>query len=323
MEKIKKILCISSFLTLLLYFKTSIYTCFANENKTLEVFKSEIGERSFPKLKEFRLKNMTKTYSYYKGKIKIDEVQDLISFHYYKSLRNDLQKPKPLVLIFPGITGLTPLDYYMGRYYSNLGYHVAISHYRDKINEKDPEKIDLSMKNGILASLSVLDTVAEFKEVDNKKIAVLGYSFGGIRASFLASIDDRISSTVLIVSSANLSRTLSLSKSPTIRKLRKIHMKKLKSTSIEYYEEFIKNKLPFEPYEYLPKCNYSNYLTVTSKIDTVVPWSVQESLVLQLTNPKHICFRTLGHCTSVFWFVVKHLNKTNQHFKSMWTEDNI
>lgn len=292
-------------------------SCLAEELKNLEAYKLEMEKRSLPILKEFKKKRQVRSFSYYKGKIQIDEIGDHISFHYYKSSHKK-SKAKPLVLIFPGFTGLTPLDYYMGRYFAKRGYNVAISHYRDEKNELDPECIDISVKNGLLASLAVLDTVVQFDEVDSEKIATLGYSFGGIRASFLATIEDRISSVMLIVSAGNLSRAMSKSKFPAVRKLRKLHMNRLKETSTERYEEYLKNKFPFEPYQHFNKADNSNYLIVTSKMDIVVPWDVQNNLVTQLINPKHICYGTLGHCSSVCWFVVRHLHKSKQLLKQVW-----
>ena len=310
---------LSLFFTFLSCLELTNYSCFASSNEdSLDLFKSELEQRSQPNLVKFKRKRKTGNFDYFKGKVQIDEIPDLISFHFYKSLRKDSPEAKPLVLIFPGFSGLTPLDYYMGRYYAKHGYNVAISHYRDEANEVDPTKIHVSIKNGILASLGVLDTVSKFKEVDHKKIAILGYSFGGIRASFLAAIDERISPVVLIVAGANLSQTLSQSKFPAVKKLREIHMKKLQETSITEYEGYLRRQFPFEPYKYLNSSNNENYLTVTSKLDKVVPWKVQESLVSQLTDPIHLCFRNLGHCTSVCWFVLRHLKKSKKLFRKIW-----
>ena len=320
MKKNRKFLTIASFLIPLFCLEIFNTASLARGNIALETFKSEIEKRSRPILKKFKQKRKTRGFTYFKGKIEIEELQDQITFHYYKSLSKK-SKSKPLILIFPGLTGLTPLDYYMGRYYSKRGYNVAISHYRDEANELDPDNIDISMKNGILASLGVLDTVSEFEEVDSEQIALLGYSFGGIRASFLATLEERLSPVIVIVGSASLSRTLGQSKFPAVRKIREIHMEKLEETCVKKYEEYLKNKLTFEPSEHLINCNTSNYLTVTSKLDTAVPWEVQKSLVSQLTDPQHICFKTLGHCTSVCWFVIRHLNKSLELLKDVWRQE--
>ncbi|NRA46141.1 MAG: prolyl oligopeptidase family serine peptidase [Oligoflexales bacterium] len=318
MKKNKLIRRFLSFSFLLLCLEIASSSCLASTEESLELFKSELDQRSLPTLIKFKRKRQARSFEYFRGKIQIDEIPDPISFHFYKSLRNKSLESKPLVLIFPGFTGLTPLDYYMGRYYAKLGYNVAISHFRDEENEEDPTRIHISMKNGLLASLGVLDTVTKFKEVDKNKIAILGYSFGGIRASFLAAIDERISPVVLIVAGANLSQTLSQSKFPAVKKLRETHMKKLQETSVEKYEEYLKGKFPYEPYEHLNSSNNANYLTVTSKLDKVVPWKVQESLVSQLSDPMHLCFRNLGHCTSVCWFVIRHLKKSKKLFRRIW-----
>ncbi|MFK7826220.1 MAG: alpha/beta hydrolase family protein [Oligoflexales bacterium] len=285
----------------------------------LNKIKTELTKRSIPNWQTWESITKTKTFEHIKGLISA-EGPGQIPYDLYLNTKNQGQESnskKPLVLIFPGFQGVSWIDHHIGKYFAKNGMHVLISHYRDIENDRRPEKIYEVTKNNIQAGMLVIDALIQLDEIDSEKIGLLGYSFGGIRGSFLALIDERIKAVNFIVSSGNFSKTILDSSLAAIDELRKEHMLALGSPTIEEYEKFLEHSLPFEPYQAICEQDYSHFFLVNSKTDTIVPSVLQDSFARQLTGAKTLTYR-LGHIPSVLRFALRDLNKSQDFFSSVW-----
>ena len=312
--KLKKLLCFA----LLLTFNIVNSYGQAAESQKIYAFKEEIEKRTPSSLKGFKKKFDTPSYSYYEGKVETDLIEQDIHIKYYQTWCCDESTPRPLIFILPGIIGVNPLDHFVANYYATLGYNVAISHFLDLENSKNPEKMAWAIRTNILASIGALDAIIDYKGIDKDKVGLFAYSFGGIRSTFLLSVDHRISAAVLVVSGRDFSKILSTSKFPAISYLRSIHMKHLTIETPEEYETYLRKALPYLPFAIDDQQDYSNYLMVTSDIDDVVPTNLQVELANRLKNSEHIIFKDLGHVTSIVYFAMFYLPYSNQFFSKVW-----
>ena len=311
------------FLSLIFKVLCSPYLCVslgaATENTKLATFKEVVKARSQVKWEDFSLKSQAEDYAYFVGSLDSESFMKKVTVYYYSSLVGE-KKLKPLLLIFPGIGGVSYYDHYIAKYFVKKGFHVAISHTIDVVNSLNPRKVDVVLQNNVLSSIGILDALTQFEDIDQSKIGLLGSSYGGIRSSFLLKVEDRISAAALVVASSQFAKILSSSDFFAVNYIKKSHMQQLGVTSDEQYEEYINNKLPFEPHDCFNDEDYSNHLIFSSKLDAVVPAHLQDSYVKLLKNARHIRFDNLGHIGSLIWFVAAHLPHTYRFFCEKWGE---
>ena len=293
--------------------------CHVHDQLGLEQIKAELANRQIPNWESWEPVEKTNAFEHIKGFLTATG-PGKIPYDLYISTVSQGQKTsekKPLIVLFPGFQGASWIDHHIARYFAKSGISVVISHYRDIENDRRPEKIYEVTKNNIQAGMIIIDALSQLREVDSEKIGLLGYSFGGIRGSFLALIDKRIKAANFIVSSGNFTRTIIDSSLPAIDELRKEHMLAIGSPNIQEYEKFLESSLPFEPYRALCASDYSHFFLITSKTDTIVPSSLQNSFAEQLKEAKTQSYR-FGHIPSVVWFALRNLHESQEFFRSIW-----
>ncbi|NRA47157.1 MAG: prolyl oligopeptidase family serine peptidase [Oligoflexales bacterium] len=291
--------------------------CEAASHEKLKAFKKLAAARDAVSWIDFRAKSHTSDYTYHVGSLTSGSLTDPVTG---SSHNREASKLKPLLLVLPGIGGVSFYDHIIAKYFVRKGYRVAISHTIDVKNSLNPTKVDSVLQNNVLSSMSVLDALTQFDDVDEKKIGLLGSSYGGIRSSFLLKVEKRISAATLVVASTQFAKILATSDFFAVRYIRKRHMQQLGMTSIKQYEEYIHEKLPFEPHDCVDDAGNDHHLVIRSKLDDVVPAKLQESFALQLKNARHVCFENLGHIGSLFWYVTAYLPYTYHFFCERWGE---
>lgn len=296
--------------------------CHRQAQLGLEKIKVELASRKLPNWQTWEAVEESRNFQHVKGFLSA-ESPGPIPFDLYLNSSQDTLHPnkKPLIVLFPGFQGASWIDHHMGRYFAKRGIHVVISHYRDTENDRKPEKLYEVTKNNIHAGMSIIDAVTQLGEVDPDRIGLVGYSFGGIRGGFLSLIDERIKAVNFIVSSGQFAKTIVDSSLPAIAELRQEHMNAIGTSNLKEYQKYLENSLPFEPYQSLCTSDFSHYLMVTSKTDTIVPADLQESFAEQLSGAQVISYH-LGHIPSVLWYALKDLKKAEDFFHSTWALKN-
>ena len=282
-----------------------------------QAFKRELSIRKQTKLLEEHIFNQKSSYVAKKGLLEYERLK--IPYTFYESqraYRNDVSLPHPLLVLFPGINGGSLFEQHIVRYFTKRGIHIVSNHYQSD-NDAYAHLIGKSVANNIYAGVSIIDHFSKRSSVDPEKIALLGYSYGAIRASFLAPVEDRIKSYTLIVGSASFAETLADSKLNVIKKLKKEHKKQQGLLSDKDYIDYVNAQLPFNPLEEF-KLNPPNpMLLVVSHRDHYVPSQHQKTLQKALKHPS-ITYKVLGHIPSIAWFFAKDLKKSLAFFEANW-----
>lgn len=237
-----------------------------------------------------------------------------VEFQVFKS--NSKTENKPTLVLLPGLFGITFLDEHIAMYFANQGYHVIVTHYRDTSSEFDINSLSSLWTNNIIATTGVIDSLLDsFPELNRTQMALMGYSFGGLRAAFLAAVDYRFKAVNIMVSSGSLSETLAYSNKDFIVELRTKHMQTLGLSRKSEYASYLRSKQPFEPISALCLPDYSHYYLVISKQDEWIPSPLQEQFQKKLTGSKVTVYDE-DHVSSVLNYAMINLRKTLEFFKS-------
>ena len=317
-----------NFMALWLFFLISpnaFAKCDLSTQQKAQKIKEILSHRDKPTLLNFTKVKEAKTYTLYQGSLttSLSGTKILVPFDFYKSTNphhsgpRANQKKKPLIVHLPGISGVNILDRHVGRFFAKRGKHVVISHYRDP-GEKSPYKIYETTLNNILASLATIDHFSARSYVAKEKAALLAYSFGGIRASFLSAVDERIKAFKLVFPSASFAKTLAYSQLDTVLTLKKSFKSQLNITSDRDFIDYVNSELPYNPLKTFCKSDYSHYFIVHSNNDKYVPFKLQREFLYTLGNAASMKVDHLGHQYGISWYLLRHLSKANLFFDQIF-----
>ena len=319
--------CILVITSTLIFTSYELKSEICNDHKVEEI-KKYFSLREEPEVKKIEKKESGKYYNSYEGVIETSQNAISVEFEFYESIGmpNESDYPlledgkRPIVFLFPGFNGRGFVDRFIAKFYAKNGVHVVISDFRNKQSEKKPHFISKTILENVEAGIAIIDHFQKAVIVDENRMALFAYSFGGIRATFLACIDDRIKAYNLIATGGDFNKILYSSELSEIKKLNELFMKELSISSNEEYQKYLENSMPFFPAKTLSKEESKRFYFVISSRDIVVPGEYQASFANSFINPQIETYHYLGHIPAIMSHIFRNLNLSLKFYESVWYE---
>lgn len=205
---------------------------------------------------------------------------------------------KPVVLLLPISGGGYDLEEFFSAYFARRGWAAVIVHRRKLPREPATGvELDAMLKASIVDARRAMDWIETRPELDATRIAVLGVSMGGIRATMLASVDPRVRAAVLGLAGGDIPYILRHTQERGIARRRDTRLKKDGITPAELEESYRKD-LVCDPDTLAPYLPRDRVLLVLGCWDRVVPIEKGRELRAKLNRPETVYLPT-GHYSAL------------------------
>lgn len=239
-----------------------------------------------------------------------------IKVDYYMQ-KKEGQFPTTLILPISGGVDFTVESF--ARHFASHGFNCAIVHNRkaDLDNTQSAEEVEDYFRQTILDNRQVLDYLLEREEVDANRLGCLGLSLGGIRASMLAGVDERLKCTVIGLAGGSIADITVLSGEREI----KDHMKELVAMGAtpELVHAELSDKVVTDPIRLAPYADAREVLMFIAMFDRVVPRTCCDRLWESCGKPE-VIYLPSGHYGS-FLFLPYAVCKSLDFFEEKFDID--
>jgi hypothetical protein len=207
----------------------------------------------------------------------------------------------PTILALPIAGGVDFCVETFARYYASHGFNCAIVHNREvELDHIDSaEEAEEYFRQTVLDSRQVLDYLSTRKEVDTDKLGCMGISLGGIKASAVSGVDERIKCTVVALAGGSMADIFILSKEKAIKEYMSQWVDM--GVSPEAIRIELSDKLLTDPVRLAKYVDARNTLMFIAVFDRVVPKECGKNL-WRATGKPEVVYLLSGHYTSVFHF---------------------
>lgn len=206
----------------------------------------------------------------------------------------------PTVLALPIAGGVDFCIETFARHYASNGFNCAVVHNR-KVDLEDIESAEQAedyLRQVVLDSRQVLDYLVEQKEVDSDKLGCLGLSLGGIKASIVSAVDERIKCTVVGLAGGSMADIALESKEKAVRECmgRWVEM----GVSPEALRIELSDKLATDPVALGEYVDARNVLMYIAAFDRIVPKKCGDNLRQAMGKPEAV-YLCSGHFSSLLY----------------------
>lgn len=206
----------------------------------------------------------------------------------------------PTVLVLPIAGGIDfPVKSFASHFASN-GFNCAVVHNRqaDLAGIRSAEEVENYFRQAVLDNRQVLDYLVRRQEVDENKLGCLGLSLGGIKASIISAVDERLKCSVIGLAGGSFADIALSSEEKGI----KDYITELAKTGISsetIYAELLKNVRtdPLRLAEYIDARNVLMYIAM---FDRVIPRKYGDRLWKAIGKPE-VIYLFSGHYSSIFY----------------------
>ena len=280
--------------------------------------KIALSFRRSPKVLEENLLESTDRYTVSRGTLRIPMRRGEIKVNYdfFDAYKEGGELP-PVIFLYSGIGGRNRADSYIARYYANHGVSTVITHYKEGFNEITLDSLRERSFRTLNASMAVTDFIIRQKQVDEKKLGLLGISYGGIRGAYIALLDKRFKAVTLVVASGSLSKTVAYSEQDDVKKLRQRIMVNNDIDEVEQFREKYKRRSLFEPVDVTCGSSYDHVSLHIATHDKWVPTLQQLELAQAMPNSTIEVYR-LAHRGTYAWFAARELKSSLDFFTKFW-----
>jgi dienelactone hydrolase len=206
----------------------------------------------------------------------------------------------PTVLILPISGGIDFTVTSFAGHFASHGFNCAIVHNRkaDLDDTQSAEAVEDYFRQNVLDNRQVLDYLVERDEVDKDRLGCLGLSLGGIRASMLSGVDERLKCTVIGLAGGSIADITLLSHKSEIRK----HMKDLVTMGAtpELVRAELTDKVRTDPLKLAPYADARNVLMFIATWDQIVPRACCDQLWESYGKPE-VVYLPGGHYSSFLY----------------------
>ena len=214
-----------------------------------------------------------------------------IKVDYYK------QKKKgkfPTALVLPISGGIDFSVESFARHFASHGINCAVVHNRkvDLEKTKSAEEVEKYFRQTVLDNRQVLDYLVEREEVDANKLGCLGLSLGGIRASMLSGVDERLKCIVIGLAGGSIADITVHSGEKEIKDQMKVLIAK-GATPAQVHTELSK-KVITDPIRLAPYADARDVLMFIAMFDRVVPRKCGDRLWESCGKPE-VVYLPSGH----------------------------
>jgi hypothetical protein len=206
----------------------------------------------------------------------------------------------PTILILPISGGIDFSVRGFAKLFASNGFNCAVAHNRhaDLENTEAAEEVEDYFRQSVLDNRQILDYLVEREEVDSNRLGCLGLSLGGIRASMIAGVDERLKCTVLGLAGGSIADINLFTDKKEIREYREKLIKMGISSEIIYSE--LSDKVVTDPLRLAKYIDARNVLMFTAMFDRVVPRKCCEKLWKAMGKPE-VVYLLSGHYGSFLY----------------------
>lgn len=214
-----------------------------------------------------------------------------------------VQKKKgrfPTVIIFPISGGADFSVKSFAGYFASHGFNCAIIHNRkaDLRDAKTVEDVENYFRQAVLDGREVLDWLVQRPEVNAEKLGCLGLSLGGIKATLMTAVDERIKCTVIGLAGGSIADITLSTGEKNIRN----YINELIETGIKPQDihSELSQKIITDPLKLAPYINAADVLMYIAAFDRVVPTQCGNRLWKAMGKPEVVYFFS-GHYGSFLY----------------------
>lgn len=200
----------------------------------------------------------------------------------------------PTVLVLPISGGIDFTVTSFAKHFASHGFNCAVVHNRkaDLEHTQSADEVEEYFRQNILDNRQVLDYLVEREEVDKDRLGCLGLSLGGIRASMLSGVDERLKCTVIGLAGGSIADITVHSEEKEIKE----HMKELAMMggTPELVHAELSDKVVTDPIKLAPHIDARNVLMFIAMFDRVVPRTCCDQLWKSCGKPE-VVYLPAGH----------------------------
>lgn len=206
----------------------------------------------------------------------------------------------PTVLILPIAGGVDFCVESFARHFAANGFNCAVIHNRrvDLDDIASAEQVEEYFRQAVLDVRQVIDYLVERREVDAGRLGCLGLSLGGIKASVVSAVDERIQCSVIALAGGSMADIAFGSKLPGVRDCMKDLAEMGVSSDVIRAE--LSDKVMTDPLVLAPYVNAQDVLMYIAAFDHVVPTQCGNRLWKAMGKPE-VVYLFSGHFTSLLY----------------------
>jgi len=206
----------------------------------------------------------------------------------------------PTILVLPVANGVDFCARSFARHFASSGFNCAVVHNRhiDIEDISSAEQVEDYLRQTVLDGRQILDYLTEREEVDSGKLGCLGMSLGGIRASIVAGVDERLKYSVIGLAGGSMAEVAFLSKLKEVKE----YMRGLAERGINpetvHYE--VSEKVITDPLKLAKYTDARDTLMYIAMFDRVIHRKCGDKLWEAAGKPEAVYFFS-GHFTSLLY----------------------
>lgn len=206
----------------------------------------------------------------------------------------------PTVLVLPIAGGIDFSVRSFAKYFASNGFNCAVVHNRefDMSDAETAEEVEDYFRQTVLDYRQVLDYLVEREEVDADKLGCLGLSLGGIRASIIAGVDERLKCIVMGLAGGSIADITVLSKEKEVEEYITELLEMGISPDVIHAE--LSEKVITDPLRLARYADARDILMFTAMFDRVVPRKCCDELWKSIGKPE-IVYLFAGHYSSFLY----------------------
>ena len=203
----------------------------------------------------------------------------------------------PAVLILPISGGVDFSVKGFARLFASNGFNCAVVHNRefDLEDTESAEEVEDYFRQTVLDNRQALDYLIERKEVDENRLGCLGLSLGGIKASLISGVDERLKCSVLGLAGGSIADITLLSRENDLKDYIKELMEQ--GISSETIHAELSDKVTTDPLKLAEYIDARNVLMYIAAFDRVVPRKCGDKLWEAIGKPE-VIYLFSGHYSS-------------------------
>jgi hypothetical protein len=206
----------------------------------------------------------------------------------------------PTVLALPISGGIDFSVRGFAKLFASNGLNCAVVYNRrvDLDDTETAEEVEDYFRQTVLDSRQILDYLVGREEVDSDRLGCLGLSLGGIRASIVAGVDERLKCTVIGLAGGSIADINLLSDKKEIREYMEELLDMGISSEVIYNE--LSEKVITDPLRLAQYVDARDVLMFTAMFDRVVPRKCCDQLWKTIGKPEAV-YLLSGHYGSFLY----------------------
>jgi hypothetical protein len=216
----------------------------------------------------------------------------------------------PTILVLPVGNGVDFCARGFARHFASNGFNCAIVHNRhiDIEDISSAELVEDYLRQTVLDCRQILDYLVEREEVDDNKLGCLGMSLGGVRASIVSGVDERLKCSVIGLAGGSMAEVAFSSKLKEVKEYMRGLVERGISPETIHYE--VSEKVITDPLKLAKYIDAGNTLMYIAMFDRVIHRKCGDKLWEAAGKPEAVYIFS-GHFTSLLFLPYAERNSLN------------